>query len=242
MAMLNACVAQINSCGATLSKQRCGKTIKSVENTLSELDAVWWGDTQMQWASGGRNDADRDSQLVHVCGEQSTITKMHRLKLDPYRYQTESWSRQADATRQSERKHTHTRAHACVRRHTRTQLPCPNQCSGKKESHYLCLHLRVRLLIWFSSEVSGAKAACTISANHHPLGYLPSCLSVCRSGWVQMHTSARTGLLWSACQIPKLVRIAFVIAMHVSEVCINASALFPTAYNPNDQQQTSDKL
>lgn len=40
--------------------------------------------------SWGLNDADRDSQLVHVCGEQSTITKMHWLKLDPYRYQTES--------------------------------------------------------------------------------------------------------------------------------------------------------
>lgn len=38
----------------------------------------------------GLNDADRDSRFVRVYGEQSTITKMHWLKLDPYRYQTES--------------------------------------------------------------------------------------------------------------------------------------------------------
>lgn len=35
------------------------------------------------------SDKDRNGYM-RVCGEQSTITKMHWLKLDPYRYQTES--------------------------------------------------------------------------------------------------------------------------------------------------------
>ena len=38
----------------------------------------------------GPSDAGGDSRYVRVLREQSTITKMHWLKLDPYRYQTES--------------------------------------------------------------------------------------------------------------------------------------------------------
>lgn len=62
---------------------------KSVENTLSVLGTGRRGYTNTVgfW---GLSDADRDSRLVRVYGEQSTITKMHWLKLDPYRYQTES--------------------------------------------------------------------------------------------------------------------------------------------------------
>lgn len=64
--------------------------IKSVENNLSVLDAVWWGGYTNAVGFWGLNDADRDSRFMRVYGEQSTITKMHWLKLDPYRYQTES--------------------------------------------------------------------------------------------------------------------------------------------------------
>lgn len=61
--------------------------IKSVENTLCELGRSGYTNTVGFW---GLRDADRDSRFLRVYREQSTITKMHWLKLDPYRYQTES--------------------------------------------------------------------------------------------------------------------------------------------------------
>lgn len=63
--------------------------IKAVENILTVLSAGRWGYTNTVgfW---GLSNADKDSRHVHVYGEQSTITKMHCLKLDPYRHQTES--------------------------------------------------------------------------------------------------------------------------------------------------------
>lgn len=54
---------------------------------------------------------------------------MHCLKLDPHRYQTESWSRQADATRQRE-----------CNTHTHAQLFCPNQFWGRRKViTFVCL-------------------------------------------------------------------------------------------------------
>lgn len=96
--------------------------------------------TQTAWASADRH---------------CTITKMYWLKLDPYRCQTESWSRQGDATghtHPSLRAHTHTTG-------THHYSYGLINARGEEQSHYLRLHLRVRLLIWFWTEVFGEQAA-----------------------------------------------------------------------------------
>lgn len=73
---------------------------------------------------------------VHACVWErgGTITKMHSLKLDPYRYQTESWSRQADATRQCER-NTHRQTRTCTH-HSRVLI---NARGRRKVITFVCI-------------------------------------------------------------------------------------------------------
>lgn len=130
--------------------------------------------------SGGPESGDRKHVLVYR--EESAITKMHWLKLDPYRYQTESWSRHADATRQCEcntRAHTHRNCALINARGRRKVITfvCISGSDYRSDSKVKSLGLRLHL---------PSLPTHTPQAASHP---------VCRSSWTgsNAHSGSATG-------------------------------------------------
>lgn len=170
----------------------------------------------------------RQSLCICVCGEESTITKMHWLKLDPYRYQTESWSRQADATRQCE-----CNTHRQPRTRTHHNCVLINARGRRKVITFVCISGSD---YWSDSKVRSlgprllllSLPTTTLQATSHPV-----CLSVCCPGWVQRHTNS-TDSLWAAdagAQILKLIKAAWIIFNYAAILQINV-LLFELSFKP----------